>query len=251
MSRGETSMLKTWLFGFIVTLIFLGFVVLAGAFLFYPTSALAAQDRPIGSCTGAVQIASNTDWAKLNQAGTVFCVHVGSFNPGTVNVTADGTATSPRVLRFVGSSSTYNPWQATTRAAFSGELVFSGANNWVIDGIRFTTGSVTHMVKIQNSTNVTLQNVLFEQGGGGVGQLNLRPGISNITLQNSVLRNSLQGPSDRHCIKLVGRSTNVRILDNEIYNCAGDAIQVRNGTTAGEIDVNEGVLIQGNEHSPV
>jgi hypothetical protein len=143
MSRGETSMLKTWLFGFIVTLIFLGFVVLAGAFLFYPTSALAAQDRPIGSCTGAVQIASNTDWAKLNQAGTVFCVHVGSFNPGTVNVTADGTATSPRVLRFVGSSSTYNPWQATTRAAFSGELVFSGANNWVIDGIRFTTGSVT------------------------------------------------------------------------------------------------------------
>jgi hypothetical protein len=215
--------------------------------LFAATPVGAAPDKPIGSCSGAVQIASNADWSKLNGPGTVFCVSVGSFAPGTVNVTADGTAASPRILRFVGSSSTYEPWQAATRATFSGALVFGGANHWVVDGIRFTRTVVDHIIKLENATHVTFQNILMEGAGGGVGQLNLRPGISNITLQNSVLRDTTQGSSDRHCIKLVGRSTNVRIVDNEIYNCAGDAIQVGNGTSSGESDVNEGVVIQGND----
>jgi hypothetical protein len=91
-----------------------------------------------------------------------------------------------------------------------------------------------------------LQKVLIEGGGGGTGHLNLRPNISNITVQNSVLRNTVQGSGDNHCVKLVGLSTNVRFLDNEIYDCAGDGIQVGNATS-GNIDVNEGVLIQGND----
>jgi hypothetical protein len=221
-----------------------------GATLFCAWSVLqntyAAPNASIGSCSGAVTISSSADWNKLDGSGTVFCVRPGNYS-GTLTVSSDGTSAEPRILRFEASSRTYKPWQASSKATFSGKITFGAANHWVIDGIRFTRGDVGNNIRIRNSSNITLQNVLVEGGGSGTGQLNLRPGNSNITINNSVFRDTMQGGGDRHCIKLVGLSTNIQFLDNEIYNCAGDGIQIGNGNSSGDIDMNEGVLIQGND----
>lgn len=213
-----------------------------------------------------VIIADDSQWRKeVNSAQKrIFCLEPGAY--GSLTLTESGTSNNPRVIRpsrLLGS-----PWMLTS----ADQVVIQGltikAKHWLIDSVVFRDLPVAndssnghHLVQmIDNSAYITLNNILAEQG---IDLVTFRGGTHHI-LQNSVLREpyrahkgaivpstfggrtdsqgQLLEPGDSNCIRLIAAKY-VKILNNEIYNCAGDGIQSNppNG------DPPVGFLIEGNE----
>lgn len=188
------------------------------------------------------------DWDALNEPSKrVFCVTPGNYQVrGFMDVTASGTEGQPRVIRYYDPNSpksdSHPVHQAEEARAVVAGFDFDNADWWVISGITLrATKDASQTLLILRDTretaedggsHVVLDRLLVEGGGGGAGQI-LISEEGNV-LQNSVVRNTHLEPNwDQHCVvvarSLGGVCKDVRIVNNEIYDCGGDSIQVHGG----------------------
>ncbi len=177
-----------------------------------------------------------SDFSQINDVGkTIFCVEPGNYIVD-LDLTRSGTAESPRYIRYFNSSETeeIHPvhMDESDRVVIE-ELFFLHTEHWVVDRLT-VRDSITHSsVRMQpGANNITLNRMLVENSGGSSGMIAM--GGSNNVIQDSVIRNTFVVPRmDDHCIVMYG--ANVKVVDNEIYNCAGDGIQVSGSTAPGGI----------------
>jgi hypothetical protein len=198
-------------------------------------------------------ISKAEDWDAINDpAKTVFCVTPGNYlDKGEIRLTASGTAQAQRVIRYYNPAkpgdSTHPVKMPPEEQAVINKLVFDGADHWLVDRIVVTEpGQVrTQLVTFKKNTAATdnVLNRLLIYGGGEGGGLVSFNGASNVhnVLQDSVVRNTIVSPKqDNHCVVLSGDVKGSKVLGNEIYNCAGDGLQIHPG-------VYEGTLIADND----
>ncbi|MEQ9305518.1 MAG: hypothetical protein RJQ14_16525, partial [Marinoscillum sp.] len=184
------------------------------------------QDDP-----SMVLIETNEDWNMINDTDkTYFFVTPGDYTAlGEIEITTPGTAETPRWLVYYNPE---NPADLVThpvdmslelRAEF--ERIGLSGSHWIVDRLygTATEGSKNPTLEL-NGANIIINRMLCEGGGGGAGQVSIQ--ASDIVVQNSVLRNTQIIPNnDIHGMK-VSEGFDVRIVNNEIYNFAGDGIQL-------------------------
>ena len=148
--------------------------------------------------------------SQLNSAvnsGKVVCLTPGDYSGGTLTLSGNGTTL-------------YAPDGGVTfRRNSAGAIIKTTGNNNVISGIELIGG------------------------GGGGGALNME-GNGNV-FQNGIIRDTVRysgAGGDSHCVKVSSKDAqNNRIVNNEIFNCKGDNIQVGSGGAN-----NSGTVIAGN-----
>ncbi len=178
-------------------------------------------------------IKSTSDFGKINNAGKrIFCVQPGDYSSAKVVLSVAGTAAKPRIIVYDGATPAMQhpvKMSESVRAVLSGLEFSAAAKHWQVHGLTFRRKSPGTFVRFKDgSTNNLLDGVLIEDGGGGGGQLAFGASVDN-TVQRSVLRNSIaQSGVDSHCL-VIGSASGIRVVSNEFYDCAGDALQVHPG----------------------
>jgi Right handed beta helix region len=99
------------------------------------------------------------------------------------------------------------------------------ANDVVIDGIHVNAqgdrnpGIATSI----KGNRIVVNNSLFENVAGTI----MTIGGSDVTIQNSVFKDIKPQPRrDRHCIYVQPGAHRLKVLNNSIYDCAGDGLQI-------------------------
>ncbi len=186
-------------------------------------------------------ISSNSDWDRINDPSKrVFCVEPGNYTAkGKIVLTASGASGNERYILYRDparpNDDTHPVDMASANRVVVARIDIDGGDYWVIDRIavdaRFGGSSFKN-----NAQHNILNRMLIENANGGL--LFIR--ASNNTVQNSVLRKIAPAPrKDRHCILTEGQLSNIRIVNNEIYDCAADGVQ-----SVGQI---EGGIIANND----
>lgn len=176
-------------------------------------------------------IQSDTDWNHINDTDKrYFFVAPGNYTGlGRIDITISGSAASPRWLLWYDPSDpediSTHPVDMSIEKRAEFERIRLRGSHWIIDRIygTATAGSKNPTFELEAS-NLVINRVLVEDGGGGAGQISIQ--ASEIIVQNSVLRNTQIIPNnDIHAMKL-SFGYDVRIVNNEIYNFAGDGLQL-------------------------
>lgn len=184
-------------------------------------------------------IASEADWSGINDpTKRIFCVQPGDYLAlGRIELTVSGTADAPRIIRYhhpTGDESIHPAAQAEADRAIIGGLRFRNADHWVIHQLTARPRDPGHInvIWLDDGDHNLLDRLLVEGGGGGGGQVQIAH--QGNALQNSVLRNTILEPNaDVHCLVVAGPASDFRIVNNEIYDCGGDSIQVHAGNVNG------------------
>lgn len=195
-------------------------------------------------------IKENGDWADINNPSyRVYCVHPGDYtDQKTIRITADGEPGNERWIRLYNpltpnDDSTHPVSVDDTRRAIVARFEFgyegNSANNWFVDRIT-KRGTYAHTVH-EGSARVIFNRMLLERGDDTLFYVS---NAKYVTLQNSVLRQTMVVPNaDRHCINIDGNHHGVRIINNEIYDCAGDGVQFGPSATGGASVFNNDIYI--------
>ena len=188
----------------------------------------------------------NLEIVNTDTAHTVFCLQPGIYEP--FELSRDCSKDKPCYIRPVDSGRA--PWEKNEneRANISAVNLDSEKRTnitgswWNIVGITFDDRGQYAQVSVnEGSSHITFDTVLFQNG---ISMLRFSGGMYH-TLKNSVLRNSYRRPgADSHCV-FIQRSKYTKIVNNQIYNCAGDGIQIH----AGPDNTNspDGTVIENNE----
>ncbi len=168
----------------------------------------------------------------INGGDDCVCVEAGDYrSKGTINITAVGTSGTRKVLKYYNASdSGADPWSQSVgdRARF-GEIDIDG-DYWIVH--RISVDPLTALAALEvNGTNNIL-NRIYVYDGEAAGLLKFNSGSDNSTLQNSVIADTgiPFTNSDKHCINFQAVD-DLFIVNNEIYNCAGDGIQRGNSSS--------------------
>lgn len=197
--------------------------------------------------TTMVLIDSDEAWSHINdETKTYFFVAPGDYTAlGVIKISTPGKEDAPRYLVYYDPE---NPTDLSShpvdmpagKRAEIERLQFNGGF-WVVDRLygTATEGSKNPTFELRKS-NIIVNRVLCEGGGGGAGQVAIQG--SEIVVQNSVLRNTQIIPNnDIHAIK-VSEGVDVSIVNNEIYNFAGDGVQLGDKT-----ETFKGMVIYNND----
>lgn len=187
------------------------------------------------------------DWSAINYSNRVICIEAGDHTGrGTLEFTANGTASTYKVLRYTrAGDSDDEPWNQASTAKI--RRLHAYGDYWLIHRLDVDP-SANEGVRIgNNAQNVILNRMWVHDAGNaqliGIGQ-SAFSGVTDITVQNSLIHDTgiPGGGVDRHCI-LIGGGTdvNIRFVNNEIYNCAGDGIQ------KGSSDASPGLVVENND----
>jgi hypothetical protein len=208
----------------------------------------------------------------------IICVSPGDYGRIFFNLETSGTFEKPRKLKYYNPedpNDERNPWERSEKANML--LVFNDANYWIIEGITSEYEAYRMILVDDGSSHITFKNILVDGTGpnkilltphsqylgmpgvpGGDGEVDLKEinglvlvqifgGASDITIENSVVRNGIRVPkSDTICILINKGNSNINIKNNEIYNCPGDGIQVFGGNI-GQRGDSENLKIVDNE----
>ncbi len=192
----------------------------------HPALRALALDEVCQSGPGVLMLNPGDDLSALARDDVeTFCLAPGDYGDQVVRMRQnDGT---PRVVRSVQRVD-YAP--SLSEAPVLRGLRIEGARDITVHGLGFTRPDVGTLVKVNSgSRNVVIDAVRIEGGGSGAGQIDVQGtagDVREVTIQRSVLRDTARAPgSDVHCI-LVRGATGTRIVSNEIYDCAGDSVQV-------------------------
>lgn len=188
-------------------------------------------------------ISSNSDWSDINNSKyRIFCVEPGDYTGrGEINITQSGSSSSKRFLIYHSSNdSGQSPWKmAAGDRAKVNALTFNGAGWWVVDRITVTNPNYRISGKklldtVNKANNIVFNRVLLEKNNDAL--LRITEGARDITLQNSVLRYTrLNNNKIYNCIYIAARDaagSTVRphIVNNEIYDCPVDGVQINSVT---------------------
>lgn len=172
-------------------------------------------------------IGPSTPWSSINWSNNSICIHAGDHTAkGVLVISASGTATTRKVLKYYApNDSNDDPWTVSSHSpAKLRGIQINGADYWIIhrltiDGDWTSSNPGINITNNSDADNNVINRVLVQNfdeslviiGGGG---------NDNITIQNSVLRNTKPNIAhENQCIALRGNSINKRVINNEIYNC--------------------------------
>lgn len=175
-------------------------------------------------------IDEDADWDQVNGANKYYCVKSGDYTTkGTITLTAAGSSGDRRWIVYNGPEAGTHPVDQAeaNRAIIRGLSINAGF--WVIHEMTIRETARTRFINHDaDGDDVIFNRVLVEGGGAGGGQHGAN--ADRIHIQNSVYRNTeLTANKDNHCIAIKAGTTSVHIYSNEIYNCAGDGIQIGRG----------------------
>lgn len=166
---------------------------------------------------------------KLNSdAARTFCFEPGDYtDKGTITLTKDGTSSRKRWIRLAGASKTH-PYRLTKSRRATLKFIVVEADWWIVHRIAFDSefsGSNKNEIT-STSQNVIFDSLLMENGGQAASMMRIK-GADDFTIQNSLLNTTKKVPKvDMACIAFGSTCENVRIINNEFYNCAGDSIVI-------------------------
>lgn len=207
-------------------------------------------------------ITPSMPWSSINWSNNTICIaagdHIGKGKL-TIPASANGSASNYKVLRYEGSNNS-DPWnQSAGDQARVSQLVIN-ASYWLIHRISFPSLATMldnySRVRIEPPTNSTTRGHIFNrlliEGSGFSGQL--YSGLvddcwygrmhEDTTIQNSVIRGYYGDGSSNEAIGLSQEcGTNVRIVNNEIYDWAAHPIQLGHNNQA----VLAGAVIENND----
>jgi len=212
---------------------------------------LYADDLPIyDTSNSAMALIKNLeDWEQVNDEDkSYFFVSPGDYTAlGEIVLTQSGSTSGPRWIIYYNPALGQNPMThpvslANTDRAAIRQLTVAG-NNWQIVGLYgegYKDQTRTHIIRLQGDSNV-VNSVLTEFGSSGGGQIQI-VGDYNV-VKNSVVRNTMITPGrDNHGIVFTSETDYSQVIGCEIYNCAGDAIQIHPSD-----DVHKGCIIRDND----
>jgi hypothetical protein len=189
--------------------------------------------------------------SKINGGSQFVCVQAGDYSgKGTITVTASGSSSGRKVLRYAGPDAG-DPWVQSNRAKLNA-LLLDGADFWIIHRLAFeATSGMESRIFLQNAANDNILSRLLIEGApygstpvytavgsGWVGSASHR-----LTVQNSVIRENW-GQSGRNCVGIALESgSDHRIVSNEIANWCEHSVQIghNGGPTV------PGVVIEAND----
>jgi len=166
-----------------------------------------------------------------------FCFTPGDYRDlGEIAITADGTSSSDKhIIRLLGSDTTHPVNLAQSQQARIAGLEISGSN-WLIhritmDGSNKGSGDSIDFTATNNN-DIILDHMLVENCyDSNYNCIRVR-NITDLTIQNSVVRTTDWVPDvDFHCISTGYTVNNLKLVNNEIYNCAGDGLATNNSST--------------------
>lgn len=215
--------------------------------LFAATPALAGP-----ACD--VVVAPGDDLQALvdDPAYAVYCLTPGQY--GTLSITRSGTSGTRLELRFYDPANPADTSRAIERplekqAVFNQIDLF--ADYWTFYGIRMEgipleTGSPDNIIEVRGSYN-TIDGIYLTASGEPDIRMNgilLTWSSTHNTVQNSFLTVPNAKPyRDMACVR-IGNSAYVTIVNNEMRDCAGDAIAINRGDPD---DHRPGIVIEDNE----
>ncbi len=175
----------------------------------------------------------------------IYCLRPGAYRGMTI--TRRAPADAPVLIRPL-EEDRLRPWDfapeevpsigAAGDSSSSVRTSFEGAQNIIVTGIRFFPGRIRvteSEVDNEPSRTIVLDSVLVEGTYESSGTQIYVPRAESIWIQNSVLRETNRLQRDVHCIGLTGRVADATITRNEIYNCAGDGVQLISDEGGGSV----------------
>jgi len=183
------------------------------------------------------------DWSAINWANTVICIEAGDHTArGLLTLGASGTAGTRKILRYVRTSDNNDdPWnQSDANKAKIADFECFEKDYWIIQRLTFWRTNGNEFFRNAGCKYMVYERMLVDGrdlNPTSTGKpLWLIKGIAPnyvssdfTTVQNSVVRGSGKlTNADNPCINQGG--PDVRIVNNEIYNCGGDAIVLDTGS---------------------
>ena len=206
-------------------------------------------DNTARSCQQTITTATKptNDWSAIDWSNDVICIQAGDYTSrGTLKLGSSGTSKLYKVLRYMRSGDNNDePWnQSVTNQARLSAIQTNDQSYWVIHRISLVQrSSIIHFsTNGTASSHLILSHILGEGIGNSSGDdsiIEINSG-SDITVQNSVVRNC-QVEAGRSYIGIaVGATTRAHIVNNEIYDCA-------KGISTWFNSVNHGIVVENND----
>lgn len=182
-----------------------------------------------------------TDWSAINWSNNVICIEVGDHTGrGKLSIGASGTSGTRKIVKGVKTDGTLadKPWSVSAVNTAKIRPITCNGRDYIIVARLWaranSSDNKSHYVT--NCENVIYHEILIDNQTptGITGWMPLEiadvgGNSTNFTLQNSVVRNSGKKTNvDVPC--LYPASPDIRIVNNEIYNCGGDGIVADNGS---------------------
>jgi len=167
-------------------------------------------------------------WSAINWSNDVICIEAGDHTGrGTLTLGSSGTSSTRKVLRYVRASDNNDePWnQSVENRSRLSAIQTNNRSYWIIHRLSLTEQSyTTHITSGGTSQHIIISRILGEgigsSGPSGDEAIISVDGGSDITIQNSVVRNCQVQANKSHVAIQAGNSTRTHIVNNEVYNCA-------------------------------
>lgn len=175
----------------------------------------------------------------------VFCFAPGNYkSAGLITITKDGSSSARRWMRLAGSDTTHPVKLSTSKRAVIKFLAFKGASYWTVHRMTVDGDKVysTRTVELDSSSsNNIFDHMLVEENGRNTGAFEIK-GADRTTVQNTVVRNSAKLPNlDNSAVTCGNSATDCHIVNNEVYNHAGDGVVVVAGSLVA------GLVVENND----
>jgi hypothetical protein len=200
-------------------------------------AALVAQ-----SCQQTVT--TSTSWASIDWSNNVICIQAGDhISKGTLKITASGTAKTPKILKYYRASDTDDdPWNQSDANRAKIRRIELAGEYWIIQRITIPpydgemVGAITMGSGSTGAHNVIINRVLIEgmpsnpsgTYSGFFTNCEVSLDFSDITFQNSVIRNGYPKYNNAPLGAWPDCGTNIRLVNNEIYDWSEHPVQVGN-----------------------
>jgi len=168
------------------------------------------------------------DWSAINWSNNVICIEAGDHTKrGTLKLGTSGTAAAYKVLRYFRTADVGDdPWnQSVSNRAIVAALDPADKDYWIIHRLSFTqkrTSPHINFIAGSASNNIIISRILGEGIGSSTGDESIIfiHSASDIWVQNSVVRNCQIVAGHSHRAINWAKVTRVRLVNNEVYNCA-------------------------------
>jgi hypothetical protein len=210
-------------------------------------------------------ITPSMDWSSINWSNNTICLEAGDHTwKGLLAIpsSANGSSGNYKVLRYYRANDTDDdPWKQGSSQARVKQLRVAGSY-WLIHRLTFPQNSSSYL-RVESSGGARHQifnRILVEgTGAGHVGKATYGysqdcrnySGYDSLTIQNSVFRNSGGQNSSEGIAVDMQCSSNLRAVNNEIYNWCSHPIQTGNNdhpTLAGLVIENNDMYVSSALH---
>jgi len=220
---------------------------------------------PPTTCTSMLSTGNNNITTNGSTPGDVFCVPVNTSGNYRAKITADCTQASPCwLMRDPTDGNTLTAYQqANTDRGWMQRLELNNAKWWYIHQVYlhdfasdgYETANLLEVTNESNDIQMQDSNI----SGGSIVLVSIKKASRNITIVNSTIHDSFKPPvgtsgqKTRSCIYItpvdgfIGDVSNVRILNNDIWNCTEDGVQAFKNQGAAPLYAATPIYIVGND----